>query len=402
MNPTLTNLINRSNDALVKLSYAVAIGSSFEEMDDIIRGYHVVCSELEVLDIGDIDALILEAKSVDFNRSETALAILSRNPFPHIVEALVNSVNSEDITVSSRSGLALRSLVVAPENIDTLFEGANKTNSFGQIDLKIACLKWSEGKNIDRIVKLVTEETDADDICILLEALIIQRNEAYTTIYESFVNHKNEEVQATAIAGLILHGRTELSSRLIELAKSKKSNTKNTVYTWMSHIMLPEFVPIILQGQTEKSADFRYYNLVRIGSVGTNQSIEVLLEAMKSKDQAYLEQAGYGLNQITDKQIFPNDFKTMQKECLSITDERNSNQRYFGSHLLTPEILINELHKNGYLFWQLLSMTGEHFGFDPNLHTINNWEAINKGRSWITENNHFFEPGAFYFLGEKK
>jgi hypothetical protein len=157
-----------------------------------------------------------------------------------------------------------------------------------------------------------------------------------------------------------------------------------------------------LQGQTEKSANFRYYNLVRIGSIGINQSIEVLLEAMKSKDQAYIEQAAYSLNQITGKQLFPNDFKTMQNECFSIIDERNSNQRYFGSHLMTPEILINELHKNGYLFWQLLSMTGEHFGFDPNLNTINNWEAINKWRNWITENNHLFEPGAFYFLGEKK
>ena|SRR3989338_4526218 len=87
---------------------------------------------------------------------------------------------------------------------------------------------------------------------------------------------------------------------------------------------------------------------------------------------------------------------------LRSSGERNSNQRYFGAQLMTPELLINQLHKRSDLYWQLFSMTGEHFGFDPNLNAINNWKAIHKWRSWIPENKHRFEPGAFYFLGERK
>lgn len=232
--------------------------------------------------------------------------------------------------------------------------------------------------------------------------MVIQRNETDIPLFEAFIDDKNDEIRATAIAGLILHGRTELSSRLTEFAKSKKKTTETTVFSWMSRIMLPEFVPIILEGQTEKSADFRYNNLVSIGSIGTNQSVEILMEAMESEDRSYSEQAAFGLHQITGVQLFPNDFKNIQKECLSSIDARNENLRYFGSQLMTPEILISQLHIKNDLIWQLVSMTGEYFGFDPNLNHLNNWEAIKKRRNWSAANNPIFEPGAFYFLGERK
>lgn len=389
------------NNTLVKLSYQEAIDASFEELDETVYAYHDICSELESLGQQSIDELIQEAMSQDIGRRLSALTILGRNHTPFILEKLVDIVNSEDFSISHSAGAALISLKPEPKNLDSLLLGINKTESFGQGYLKVAYTKWSKGENIESIVQLIDEDKFEMDGSMILETLVIQRKQAYLRIFELFLKHRNEQIQVVAIAGLILLGRIEYRTKLIDLAQTKRGKTKDLAYNWMSNLMLPDFVPILLRGQTEKSAKFRLDNVVRLGHIGINQSIEILLEEMRKSNRGYAEHLGDMLNKIAGKRLYPNSFETIRKECLSIISERRPNKRYLGQNLLTPEGIIHNLPKRPDLFWQLLSMTGESFGFDPNLEPLNNWESIRKWREWGAKNNHLFEPGAFYFLGKK-
>lgn len=406
--------------ALARLQ-TVQMLSKEQLQEQVLEPFHSACQQLNSMgpeSVAILRAVLFSTHFRDFNRAQTSARILAALRFPEAIQVLLDAALSPDVMVMTRGQRALQYL--SPS--EAAFHAISNTFSAPAVD---EADQQRRKQLIDALGRQMVPEFFAaatlwmqnhPDVYVrrsLAMSLAIVGGSSATTILQTALNDRDTIVKLRAAFGLILAAEQQHLDILIGAIRAKSAPIRTEATTLLGLLTLPTVIQPVLHSLADASTAVRMAAIVRSHDVGVREALIHLADLLTDKNVQVAEQAAALLQSLTGKtlpyqwkerRLTADSVNAVMTDCQQLYNTWQPNIRYLHGQLLTLSRLADAL-LSGFAtaaFWNLVSMTGQHFGFDPRVDILVNYDAYQRWQLWAKEHDEEFRAGYWYYLGQER
>lgn len=333
-----------------------------------------------------------------------ATRILAMIPSLDSIHILLEAASSPNVYLSQRALLNLKRLPPSSVHVNLLLEYASRMDGMYGEELLLQAILRQDRPEVYPFVEqlLVTHKKELVRTNIV-STLGNIRTPTARRLVRLALNDRSHRVRSTAAFFLILDGEAEHLSNLIAATTSKRAVVREQAILALGRLPRPEGVSLIYEALADNSPKVRKIALLAAAFLGDRRLFGRAVDLLADTKPDVVEQAEAVYRDMTGHTL-PISIKEAQALCHEVTLSMEQNTRYYRGVKLALHSLVQLLLSPTaayFAYANLVAMTGQHLGYDPDEDLVQNIDATQRWISWVSQHGSEYESGNWYYHGRR-